>query len=185
MATVCAIFIVAAVLATTATIIGILGCIPDSLQAGYSHIVLFVIYRPFYYTLVSDYAAKVFGFQTFGKVYGLIICLAGLGNFAQAGLDALTFKTFHRNPIPVNTVLTALTFLIGSALVLFVWWKARTMALSTGGPVTGLEQDANLENGLLPNGIATRDWEQEPLLNRRISPANHHGEMPSYGTTNS
>lgn len=162
------------VLATTATVIGILGCIPDSVQAGYAHIVLFVIYRPFYYTLVSDYAAKVFGFQTFGKVYGLIICLAGLGNFAQAGLDALTFKTFHRNPIPVNMVLTGLTFLIGSALVGFVWWKARHMA----SPVP-----ETVETGQ-PEGISARDWEHEPLLQRRVSPANYHRDMPSYGTGN-
>lgn len=167
------------VLATTATVIGILGCIPNSLQAGYAHIILFVIYRPFYYTLVSDYAAKVFGFQTFGKVYGLIICLAGLGNFAQAGLDALTFKTFKRNPIPVNMVLTGLTFLIGSALVIFVGIKARTMVPADGrGPAGG--QETNVGNGVVPDGTRARDWEHEPLLRR--APANQHGEMPSYGT---
>ncbi|KAI9045954.1 putative MFS transporter Fmp42 [Aspergillus affinis] len=167
------------VLATTATVIGILGCIPDSLQAGYANIVLFVIYRPFYYTLVSDYAAKVFGFQTFGKVYGLIICLAGLGNFAQAGLDVLTFKTFRRNPIPINIVLTALTFLVGFALVVFVWQKARNMATGPGGT----SANGNLEQGVLADGFSARDWEHEPLLQRRVSPANHHGEMPSYETT--
>ncbi|KAK1145005.1 hypothetical protein N8T08_004720 [Aspergillus melleus] len=168
------------VLATTATVIGILGCIPDSLQAGYANIVLFVIYRPFYYTLVSDYAAKVFGFQTFGKVYGLIICLAGLGNFAQAGLDAVTFKAFERNPIPVNIVLTGSTFLVGFALVVFVWQKARNMA--TTGP-GGSGPEGSLEQGVLSEGISARDWEHEPLLQRRVSPANHHGELPSYGTT--
>ncbi|THC90612.1 hypothetical protein EYZ11_009927 [Aspergillus tanneri] len=172
------------VLVTTATVIGVLGCIPNSLHAGYANIILFVLYRPFYYTLVSDYAAKVFGFQTFGKVYGLIICLAGLGNFAQAGLDALTFKVFHRNPVPVNIVLTILTFFIGTALVGFVWWKAKAMA-AAGSVADTSGQEATLESGTLPNGrhdsSATRDWEREPLLHRRLSPANQHGETPSYG----
>lgn len=166
------------VLVTTATVIGALGCIPHSVEAGYTNIAIFVIYRPFYYTAVSDYAAKVFGFQTFGKVYGLIICLSGLGNFAQAGLDAITFKVFHRNPIPVNFILTLVTFLVGVGLVGFVWWKA--------GTVTKDSAIATQENGELaiPNdhdGIATRDWEQEPLLYRPPSNVARHAESPSYG----
>ncbi|KAL1855038.1 hypothetical protein Plec18167_004512 [Paecilomyces lecythidis] len=122
--------VVLLILVTVATLIGILGCIPGSPAAGYANIALFVLYRPFYYTAVSDYSAKVFGFQTFGKVYGLVICLAGISNFAQAGLDALTFKAFHRNPIPVNAILTLMAFLVGTGLVGFVWWKARVMAAS-------------------------------------------------------
>ncbi|KAK2756122.1 hypothetical protein FQN54_005530 [Arachnomyces sp. PD_36] len=110
---------------TLATLIGILGCIPNNLPIAYIHIILFTLYRPFYYTTISDYTATVFGFRTFGKVYGLITCLSGLGNFAQAGLDTLTIKVFGRNPIPVNVVLTLDGFLVGAGLVVFVWWKGR------------------------------------------------------------
>ena len=70
----------------TATVIGVLGCLPYT-WAAIANVCLFVIYRPFYYTTVSDYSAKVFGFVTFGKVYGLVICLAGLFNFLQSPLD--------------------------------------------------------------------------------------------------
>lgn len=150
------------VLVTTATLIGILGCIPHSLIAGYANIALFVIYRPFYYTAISDYAAKVFGFQTFGKVYGLMICLAGFGNFAQAGLDILTFRVFCQNPIPVNAVLTAVTGLVGMLLVVFVWWRTRYMA--NLGTVPGIEDGGmsfheNEDDDSMGNG------EEEPLLN--------------------
>jgi multisubunit Na+/H+ antiporter MnhC subunit len=86
-----------------------------------------VVYRPFYYTAVSDYSAKVFGFQTFGKVYGLIICLAGLFNFLQSPLDALTHKAFHNNPLPVNLILMGLAVLVGGALVTFVYLKSSHM----------------------------------------------------------
>ncbi|KAJ5895631.1 Protein FMP42 [Penicillium taxi] len=118
---------VLAILVGTASVIGILGCIPHSMGAGYANIALFVLYRPFYYTAVSDYAAKVFGFQTFGKVYGLIICLAGVGNFAQAGLDALTLKAFEGNPVPVNVALTLLVGLVGSVLVGFVSYQTSVL----------------------------------------------------------
>ncbi|CAG8253474.1 unnamed protein product [Penicillium salamii] len=113
---------VLAILVLTATVIGVLGCIPQ-LAAAYGNIILFVLYRPFYYTAVSDYAAKVFGFATFGKVYGLVICLAGIGNFAQAGLDALTLKVWEGDPVPVNIGLTVLVAIVGAGLVVFVAWK--------------------------------------------------------------
>ena len=113
-------------LVVTATIIGILGCLPY-MWAAIANVCLFVVYRPFYYTTVSDYAAKVFGFQTFGKVYGLIICLAGLLNFLQSPLDAATHVIFHLNPVPVNVILTSVAVVVGTCLVVFVTLRSRTM----------------------------------------------------------
>lgn len=119
-------------LVAVATAIGLLGVVPGSEWAAYANIVLFVLYRPFYYTAVSDYTAKVFGFRTFGTVYGAVICTAGLLNFAQSGLDRLFHETFHGDPIPVNLILLSLGFVIGVALVFFVavrGWQARRMLL--------------------------------------------------------
>ena len=95
--------------------------------AAIGNVVLFVIYRPFYYTAVSDYSAKVFGFQTFGKVYGLIICLAGVLNFVQSPLDALTHTIFNENPIPVNALLLGLAVLVGVALVTYTFVQSKSM----------------------------------------------------------
>lgn len=114
-------------LVTTATTIGILGVLPYT-WAAYANIALFVLYRPFYYTAVSDYAAKVFGFHTFGKVYGLVICVAGILNFSQSALDAFTHKTFHSDPIPVNVILIVAALTVGVSLVGYVWYKSRSMA---------------------------------------------------------
>lgn len=111
----------------TATAIGILGVLPFA-SAAYMNVILFVLYRPLYYTAVSDYAAKVFGFQTFGKVYGLVICLAGLINFSQSALDTATNKLFHSNPIPVNTMLLLIALIIGLILVAYVWYKSRSIS---------------------------------------------------------
>lgn len=110
-----------------ATIIGVLGCLPYT-WAAIANVVLFVLYRPFYYTAVSDYSAKVFGFVNFGRVYGLIICLAGLFNFLQSPLDALTHVVFDLNPIPINAILTGSAVVVGTALVTFVSLKSRNMA---------------------------------------------------------
>jgi len=113
-------------LVTVATTIGIFGVLPYT-WAAYANVSLFVVYRPFYYTAVSDYTAKVFGFRTFGTVYGLIICLAGLFNFSQSGLDALTHKVFDGNPIPVNLGLLGAALVVGSALVIYVGVRAYSM----------------------------------------------------------
>ena len=107
-----------------ATAIGVLGVLPF-MWAAYGNIALFVLYRPLYYTAVSDYAAKVFGFQTFGKVYGLIICLAGLLNFSQSALDAMTHKVFHRDPLPVNIILLVIALVVGVLLVGYVYHQSR------------------------------------------------------------
>lgn len=101
------------------TIIGILNSIP-AVWAGYLTVVLFVLLRPLYYSAMSDYATKVFGFTTFGRVYGTIICLSGLANFSQYALDALTHHAFHENPIPINASLAVAGFVVGVALVGFV-----------------------------------------------------------------
>ena len=78
----------------------------------------------YFSVLSSDYAAKVFGFHTFGKVYGLIICLAGLLNFSQSGLDALTHRVFKNDPMPVNVALLVLALFVGVSLAGYVWRKS-------------------------------------------------------------
>jgi hypothetical protein len=101
------------------TAIGIVGSI-SALWAGYVNVILFVFLRPLYYSAMSDYATKVFGFATFGRVYGTIICFSGLVNLSQTGIDALTKGEFHGNPIPINIFLAGSAFLIGVALVTYV-----------------------------------------------------------------
>lgn len=106
------------------TIIGVVGVLPFS-WAAYTNIALFVLYRPLYYTAISDYTAKVFGFYTFGKVYGLMICCAGALNLLQTALDVATHQVFHGDPIPVNLTLLTIVLLVGSSLTGYVWQKSR------------------------------------------------------------
>ncbi|KAL4985120.1 major facilitator superfamily domain-containing protein [Aspergillus falconensis] len=108
-----------AVIVFLTTLIGVLNSIP-ALWTGYLTVILFVLLRPLYYSAMSDYATKVFGFATFGRVYGTIVCLSGLINFSQTGLDALTNGPFDGNPIPINIFLAGAGFVVGSILVAFV-----------------------------------------------------------------
>jgi MFS family permease len=138
-------------LVTTATTIGVLGIIPKG-WAAYTGVILFVLYRPLYYTAVSDYSAKVFGFATFGKVYGLIITLAGLLNLCQPALDALTHKTFHNNPVPVNVILLSLALVVGIALVTFVWRRSHKILRDN------IEEEAEDAREVMMPGVGVSDY---------------------------
>lgn len=107
------------IVSITSVTIGVLGLIPSFLP-NLLGILLLVAFRPFYYTVVSDYCSKIFGFETFGTVYGLLICLSGCFNLAQTSLDSLTHWTFKMNPTPVNGMLLSATLLISTTLLLYV-----------------------------------------------------------------
>ncbi|CCF47660.1 FMP42 [Colletotrichum higginsianum] len=104
--------------------IGVFNCLPFG-WAGYTTVILFVIFRPLYYSAISDYATKVFGFATFGRIYGTIVCVSGIINFAQSGLDALTHGPLHGDPTPVNVTLGCAGAIVGVALTVFVSIKGR------------------------------------------------------------
>ncbi|RCK59221.1 Protein FMP42 [Candida viswanathii] len=99
--------------------IGVAGLL-SWLPATYAGILVLVIYRPFYYTAVSDFCAKVFGYDNFGTVYGTIIAISGVCNILQQVMDKATHEYFHMNPGPVNTILVVLTAVFGVALIGFV-----------------------------------------------------------------
>lgn len=107
------------ILCSVSLLIGILGFV-TWIPGTYVGIILLVMYRPFYYTAISDFCAKVFGFETFGTVYGSIICFSGLCNILQQFLDKVTHEYFDMNPFPVNVSLTILTLIFGVALIEYV-----------------------------------------------------------------
>lgn len=107
------------ILSCISVAVGIFGCFAW-LPATYSGIILLVLYRPFYYTAVSDFCAKVFGFDTFGTVYGTIICISGLCNILQQVMDKATHSYFNMNPVPINSLLTSLTVIFAMAIIYYV-----------------------------------------------------------------
>lgn len=110
-------FNVLVTLFTSSVIVGILGLVPKSFTLHLIGILILVVYRPFVYTVISDYTAKVFGFDTFGTVYGLLISISGMFNMMQSILDRLTHTTFRMNPTPLNSILVLITVISGLALI--------------------------------------------------------------------
>ncbi|KAK1986334.1 major facilitator superfamily transporter [Colletotrichum cereale] len=123
--------------------IGALNCLPFG-WAGYATVVLFVIFRPLYYSAISDYATKVFGFATFGRIYGTIVCVSGLINFVQSGLDALTHGPLHGDPTLVNITLGGAGTIIGAVLTVFVTIKGRTFVKEEKPALDAMEERQRL-----------------------------------------
>lgn len=93
--------------------------------------------------LHRDYATKVFGFATFGRIYGTIVCVSGLVNFVQSGLDAITHGPLHGDPTPINIAMGSGGALIGAALTIFVAVKGRVFVEEK------VDIEADLERWLL------------------------------------
>ena len=102
--------------------------------------------------LPSDYAAKVFGFASFGRVYGTIVCGAGLVNFAQPGLDALTHKTFRENPTPINITLGASGTIAGLIITAYTAVRGRQFLRERTEAEETHEQQRLLRSGQMDYG---------------------------------
>jgi hypothetical protein len=74
---------------------------------------------------IRDYAVKVFGFASFGRIYGTLVCVSGVVNFSQSGMDALTHGPLHGDPTPINIAFGVAGGLIGVALTGFVTIQGR------------------------------------------------------------
>lgn len=111
---------VVATLSGLSVFLGVLNFVPHVFYIGVINVLLFVAYRPFFYTTISDVTGKVFGFETFGIVYGTIMLVSGVINFGQSYLDKLTHTVFNMNPGPINYILVGTTFIVASATVLYV-----------------------------------------------------------------
>lgn len=108
------------ILSILSVMIGVLGLIPNSFYFNLLGITLLVLFRPFYYTVISDYCSKVFGFKTFGTVYGLLMSLCGLFNLIQRLFDKWTHTTFAMNPTPINSILVTLTIIASLVLIDYI-----------------------------------------------------------------
>lgn len=103
--------------------VGVVGLV-QNFYFGLINICFFALNRPYFYTAISDFCAKIFGFDTFGIVYGAIICIAGLFNLLQSSLDNITHSKFDMNPIPLNLLLVCTTIIIGG--VTFCYMKRQS-----------------------------------------------------------
>lgn len=126
--------------------IGVLNCLPY-LWAGYATVIVFVAFRPLFYSAISDYATKVFGFATFGRIYGTLVCICGLLNLGQTGLDALTHGPLAGDATPVNIGLGVGGAISGLALTIFISTSARVYIEEKEEVEVGYERQRLLGEG--------------------------------------
>jgi len=86
---------------------------------AYAAFAVFAFCRPLFYTVGASFCGGVFGFATFGKVYGLCNTVAGIANLAVAPLTALAAEQGFRR---ANTLLTMLQ-MSTIALPAYMFWK--------------------------------------------------------------
>lgn len=163
-----------ALLVSLSTIHGIINSIP-TLWTGYASTILYVFYRPFLFASISGYVVKALGFRTYAIGYGILVSLAGLGNFVIPGLDALTIRVLRGSPAPVDGSLTVVSLVVGVLLVWLVWSSTRYV----GGH--GDEEGCLVQSNEVPciedEAGSEEDLERGPLLHGQ------HGEMRRYGST--
>ncbi|KDN51269.1 hypothetical protein RSAG8_00898, partial [Rhizoctonia solani AG-8 WAC10335] len=77
---------------------------------------LFVVLRPLLYVFVGDYCGKAFGYNTFGRIYGLVTTLVGLLGLILGPVDSLVKGQLHGNYDLVNSAWLILGFVSSDLL---------------------------------------------------------------------
>ncbi|CAI7667607.1 unnamed protein product [Penicillium viridicatum] len=104
--------------------LGVFNCLPY-VWSAYTTVIIFVVFRPLHYSSISDYATKIFGFASFGRIYGTVVCVSGIFSLSQAGLDSVTRFALDGNPVPINIALTAAGAFFSAMLAVFVAIEGR------------------------------------------------------------
>ncbi|KAJ1308923.1 hypothetical protein OPQ81_004608 [Rhizoctonia solani] len=108
-------FDASAVILVIGVIYGTLG-MSHTVATQIASILLFVILRPLLYIFVGDYCGKAFGYNTFGRVYGLITTLVGLLSLILGPVDSLVKDQLHGSYDIVNSAWLILGFISSSLL---------------------------------------------------------------------
>jgi len=122
------IFVASLVVLVMGLLFGIFGIL-RSYASQLMAIGLLVFLRPLMYTFVGDYCGKVFGFATFGTVYGLANSIAGAFGLILRPIDLLLKSKLHGDYTPPNVVLTGCGIIASTLLSWKVWSGTRRIAL--------------------------------------------------------
>ncbi|EGX90086.1 MFS transporter, putative [Cordyceps militaris CM01] len=119
----CSVATVLAVMTAYVALMGVLNCFA-SVAAGMATVVVFVTFRPFYYSAVSYTASKIFGFATFGRVYGTVICVSGVLNLVQPALESWLSVQLQGNPLVLNIALGIVGTVLAAMFTAYVKWQS-------------------------------------------------------------
>lgn len=89
--------------------------------------------------LVGDYTGKAFGFETFGTVYGLLNCVAGLFGLVNRPIDLLVKGPLRGNYDYVNVAGAVLGVVSAAAITWRIYRKP-------SGQIMLIEDDEEIED---------------------------------------
>ncbi|KAJ3494100.1 hypothetical protein NLG97_g4294 [Lecanicillium saksenae] len=104
----------------------------SSVPAGIATVVIFVTFRPFYYSAVSYTASKIFGFATFGRVYGSVICASGVFNLVQPALESRLNVQLQGNPLVLNIAFGIVGTFLAATFTSYVKWQSHKSSKRLG-----------------------------------------------------
>ncbi|KNE54384.1 hypothetical protein AMAG_17664 [Allomyces macrogynus ATCC 38327] len=135
-----------------AVFIGVLVQVPlEPLQ--YVTMVVVAMLRPTVWTVACNYIGKIFGFGSFGRLYGSLLLVVGVTNFCAYGLNLMSLKL--SNFWIANAILLALQFVaLVFPFVLLRWQRSlfeRSASIDEYDPPDGGE-----------DGLGTDTWDDLP-----------------------
>lgn len=107
---------------------GALGLVPH-VAAQTISIAIFVFLRPLMYTFVGDYCGKVFGFATFGTVYGLANSVAGVFGLILRPVDVLVKNEWQGDYVGIDVIGAGLGLMASGLLTWKIWQGTRRVRL--------------------------------------------------------
>ncbi|KAI9183797.1 hypothetical protein H9P43_002849 [Blastocladiella emersonii ATCC 22665] len=121
---------------------GVLTMVPH-LELQYVTMFLMSVLRPALWTVACNYIGKVFGFGSFGRLYGALLLLVGVANFVAYGLNTMSLGA--SSFLVANGIVLVLQFAaLAFPILLYRWqrsFKARIVTIDAS------EADALVEAG--------------------------------------
>jgi hypothetical protein len=116
------------VLSISATLFGLFSCI-NIISVQIITFLLMAFFRAFLFSAMSNFVVESFGFDNFGKLWGLVFSIAGIINIGLYFLTKMVFELLNGNFFYANLSLTCISGLL-FAFPLW-WWKYAKSVITT------------------------------------------------------
>lgn len=94
-----------------------------NIDAQYAGWAIFVLVRSMIYAAANEYAARTFGFRTFGRIYGTMMFISGLCQLLQLLVNHLAIVVLKGDFFYLNLFMTILCFVVGVGFSYFLYRK--------------------------------------------------------------
>uniref|UniRef100_A0A060TIT1 ARAD1D40678p n=1 Tax=Blastobotrys adeninivorans TaxID=409370 RepID=A0A060TIT1_BLAAD len=107
------------------SIVSLLTNVVQTFSTGVVTVVISAFLRPLYHEVISDTISKVFGFNTYGMVYGLVFAISGISSQLIVALNWISHRYALCGTEAVNVAILLSTIIIGTITTRYLWDQAR------------------------------------------------------------